>query len=408
MNTLYSHIYKQLPRIKIAGILLLLIAVTACGKNEPATAEGKAPAATASKPAAGAHEAGGLKLSAEDQQRAGITLETVKPQPWVDSLTVTASIHPNAERMARVAPRVEGRVVAVAVKLGDRVRAGQALATLDSPVLGEASSAWLQAQSNLRIAEADYQRAAKLHADEIIAQKDFLRAQSEREKAAAAARAAQDRLRLLGVQPGSGSGVQARFPVTAPIAGIVVEKKAALGELATPNEPLFVVADLSTVWIEANLAESQLAQVRPGARAAVQVNAYPGERFAGRVTYVGALLDKVTRTVPARIELPNPDGRLKPEMFATVMLESPAPQVKGQAAAEAITVPDAAVVLLQGQPTVFVAEHGGFEPRAVETGAGQQGRTRIRSGLAAGEQVVASGAYALKARLLKSQIGDEH
>jgi cobalt-zinc-cadmium efflux system membrane fusion protein len=142
----------------------------------------------------------------------------------------------------------------------------------------------------------------------------------------------------------------------------VIQKKATLGDLATPSEPLFTVADLSKVWIEASLPETALSKVRVGAAATVTVSAYPGERFAGRVAYLAALLDKDTRTVGARIEVANKDGRLKPEMFASATIET------GDKGAEAISVPDAAIVLLQGQPTVFVAEHGGFEPRPVELG----------------------------------------
>ncbi len=131
------------------------------------------------------------------------------------------------------------------------------------------------------------------------------------------------------------------------------------------------------------------------------MSAYPGEVFKGRLTYISSTMDKETRTVKARVEVPNPDGRLKPEMFATVVIGT-------GGSAKALTVPEDAVLLLQGQPTVFVAERGGFEPRAVEVGERAQGYAVLKSGVAPGEMVVVSGAYALKARLLKSQIGEEH
>ena len=141
--------------------------------------------------------------------------------------------------------------------------------------------------------------------------------------------------------------------------------------------------------------------MKTGAAATVTVGAYPGERFSGRVAYIANVLDKDSRTIAARIEVPNKDGRLKPEMFATANIAT-----GGQL--EAISVPDGAILLLQGQPTVFVSEGGGFQPRAVETGEKISGRTVIKSGLKPKEQVVAAGAYALKARMLKSQIGDAH
>jgi cobalt-zinc-cadmium efflux system membrane fusion protein len=159
------------------------------------------------------------------------------------------------------------------------------------------------------------------------------------------------------------------------------------------------VADLSTLWIESDLFEKDLGKVKVGAQAAVTVSAYPGEVFKGQLTYISSTMDKETRTVKARVEVPNSDGRLKPEMFATVAIGS-------GGSTKALIVPEGAVLLLQGQPTVFVAESGGFEPRAVEVGERTQGYAVLKSGVAAGESMVVSGAYALKARLLKSQIGD--
>ena len=121
-----------------------------------------------------------------------------------------------------------------------------------------------------------------------------------------------DRLRVLGGSPGAAARGVSSFAVTAPFAGTVIEKKAVLGTLAVPSEPMFTVADLSRVWIQADLPEAALAKVRVGANAKVTVPAYPGETFDGRVGYIGAGLDKETRTVAARIEVANADGRLKP------------------------------------------------------------------------------------------------
>lgn len=380
----------------------LAAAMTACGggADKPAPA---ASAAAADGKKGEQDEKGGLKLSEEDAKRAGIRVEELKMQTVADTLTVTATVRPNQDRVARVAPRVEGRITGVTANLGDRVRAGQALATLDSLLIGEAHSALLQAQAAHRVAQADFKRAEALNADEIIAQKDFLRAKADFEKSGTELRAAQDKLRLLGVSPDtSGTRAQSTFAVVAPFAGTVIQKKATMGDLVMPSEPLFTVADLSKVWVEASLPEAALAKVRSGAGATVTVSAYPSERFAGRVTYLASVLDKDTRSVAARIEVDNKDGRLKPEMFGTAVIDT------GGDARQALSVPDAAILLLQGQPTVFVAEHGGFEARPVELGEKLGGRTVIKSGVAAGDQLVAAGAYALKARLLKSQISDEH
>ncbi len=378
--------------------LPLALSLAACGGAQP----GAAPSAAAAASEPKGKEEGGLKLSADEAQRAGIKLETLAEKAYADTVTVTATIRPNQDRIAQVAPRVEGRIVSVAATLGQEVRAGQVLAVLDSFALGEAHSALQRAQAAQRVAQADYQRAESLSAEEIIPQRELQRARAALETAGAELRAAADRLRLLGGTAAAGRHAESTFPVVAPLAGTVVMRKANIGELGSPAQPLFQVADLSTVWIEANLTEDKLARVRKGAAATVTVGAYPNERFAGRVTYVASMLDKDSRTTPARIEVPNKDGRLKPEMFASATIET------GQARAPALSVPSGAVMLLQGQPTVFLAENGGYEPRPVETGEKSGGRTVVTSGLKAGDQVVAEGAYALKARLLKSQIGEGH
>jgi cobalt-zinc-cadmium efflux system membrane fusion protein len=388
----------------LAAALAAAFALSACGNKDEHAAEGDKHAEHAGEKKEG-HEEGesALTLTTEEAERAGIKVEEAKPQAVGATVVVTATIRPDQDRIVHVAPRIEGRITGAPARLGDRVRAGQTLALLDSVEVGEAHAAWAQAQSELRIAETDFKRAETLNAEEIIPRKDFVRAQADRDKAAAAVRAAADRLRLLGGNPaGSGAGA-AGFAVAAPFAGTVIEKKATLGDLASPSTPMFTIADLSRVWIQADLPEAALAKVRVGANAKVSVPAYPGEVFDGRVGYVGAMLDKDTRTVAARIEVANADGRLKPEMFATAAIE-----VASDKSAAAISLPDAAIVLMQGQPTVFVFDAGAYEPRVVDPGERFGGRTQLKAGIKPGEQVVTAGAYALKARKLKSQLGHGH
>ncbi|WP_374403817.1 efflux RND transporter periplasmic adaptor subunit [Niveibacterium sp.] len=386
-------------RLSLVASAVALTLLVGCGaKTEAPEATDKG--AQAETPAA--QKGGLLSLGKDELARSGLKVEVLQATALTDVVEVTATIQPNADRFARVGAPVEGRVVSVAAPIGAQVRAGQLLAVVESVALGEANATLSAARASARIAEADFKRAEALHADEIIAQKDYLRARAEYEKTAAELRAAEERVRVLGANPSEAGRGGARLSITAPFAGTVVARKATVGELATPSEPMFAVADLSTVWIEANLTEAMLARVRSGAKASVSVDAYPGEVFEGKVTYVAGMLDKASRTVPARIELANKDGRLKPEMFAKARIEA------GDApATERLAVPDDAIVLLQGQPTVFVAEADGFAPRAVELSEKHGGRSVVRSGVAAGERLVVAGAYALKARLLKSQIGSD-
>ena len=382
----------------LAIVVAAALTLSACSKGE-----GKEGAKEEHAEGEQGHaEAKELTLTKEEAERAGLKVQEIQPQKVAGSISVTASIQADQDRIARVAPRTEARITSAPVKLGDRVRAGQVLANLDSVAVGEAYANLVQAQSELRIAEADFKRAEALVADEIIPRKDFLKAQSEREKAAANVRAATDKLRMLGGDPGaSGRGVST-FAVVAPFGGTVIEKKATIGDLASPSAPLFTVADLSRVWILADLPESALSQVHVGAQARVSVPSYPNSLFGGRVSHIGSVLNKDTRTVAARIEVANPDGRLKPDMFATATID-----VNGDSR-ELLTVPDAAVVMMQGQPTVFVLEQGAFEARPVQPGERSNGRTVITAGIKPGDQVVTAGAYELKARKQKSQLGHGH
>ena len=344
-----------------------------------------------------------LKLTPEELKTAGIQVEAVKEQQLSAQLTVTATIHPNQDKIAHISPRVSGRIIKVNANLGDRVKDGQALAMLDSIELGEAHSTYVQTLSQQKVAQADLDRAEQLNADQIIPHKDYLRAKAGYEQARSLVRAAEDKLRLLEVTPESKHVDRAVsvFPLNAPFTGVVIEKHAILGELAQPDKSLFTVADLSVLWIEANLFEQDLAKINVGAEAVVTVAAYPDQSFRGKVTYISSTVDKESRSVQARIEVPNLDGRLKPEMFATASIAT-------AATANAITLPQEAVLLVNGQPMAFVEEAGEYEPRPVELGAKLSGRVTIKGGLKEGERVVIAGAYALKARLLKSQIGDEH
>lgn len=390
-----KHTMNKNRACRAVAAALLAILLAACQDRDAASkAESRAEAGTGEK---GGEK--GLTLTPQEQQQAGLKVESIAPRSYPDFVSVTATIRPNADRIAQIAPRVEARIARVMVDLGDKVRAGQPLAALDSVEIGQAQASLLQAQSAHRVAQADYERAQSLAAQEIIPQKDLLRARGDLEKSGAEVRAAQMKLQLLGAGPArSGSPT---LVLTAPFAGSVIQKRATVGELASPSQPAFTVADLSRVWVEANLTEDVLSKVRTGAVAEVTVGAYPGERFAGRVTYIGGVLEKESRTVPARIEVANADGRLKPEMFANATISTSDQR-------QLLTLPDEAVVLMQGQPTVFVAEGAGFAQRPVELDGRVGGRTVVKSGLKAGDRVVAAGAYALKARVLKSQIGDTH
>ena len=284
------------PRTALAACLIVgTFLLNGCGDKTPASAAKTADKATPAKGEDHAkdgkgHEAeGGIKLTVEEVKLAGMRVEPVQVQEVADQLVVTATIQANQDRLARLAPRVPGRIVKVNANLGDRVTVGQVLASLDSIEVGEARSAHVQAETEAQVAKASFERAERLQAEQIVSQKDFLRARAEHDKARAALRAAAGKLQMLGV--GTKHDSVSTYPLTAPFAGTVIEKKAVLGELAQPDKSLFAIADLSLLWIEANLSEKDLGRIKIGDSALITVAAYPNERIPGKLTYIGSMLD---------------------------------------------------------------------------------------------------------------------
>lgn len=386
---------KHLNRLRIAAAVLAFATIAGCGRGENGSAargEAKAPEQHA--------EENLLKLSQEELARAGIRTAPLAAERLAGSFSFTATVQANPERLANVAPRVSGRIVSAGAKLGDRVRQGQTLAVLDSIEVGEAQSTYAQTAAEAAVAKAAFERAERLVQEQVVPAKEYQRARGEYERTQAQLRAATEKLKMLGVSS-PGAGAISSFPLIAPLSGTVIERRAVIGELAKPEDRLFVVADLSRVWVEANVPEGQLAHVRTGALAQASVAAYPDQVFPGKVNVVGAVFDKDTRTAKAIIELNNAKGLLRPNMFANVAIQT------GETR-ELLAVPELAVTLVQGVPTVFVREGQGFEARPVELGERLGGKVVIKSGLAPGEDVVTEGVYALKARMLKSQIGDSH
>lgn len=408
-------------QLRLIGMLVLLMSMLAgCGKNEssnnaeskrdPAKEQTEQSTHSAKEPAKGESSASereakkneqGLTLTEKEMAAAGIKVAEMQEQQVNEQIVVTATIQANQNKFAQVAPRVAGRVTKVMVNQGEKVKQGQPLALIDSIEVGEAQSAYAQAATEQALAKTSMERAEKLYADQIIAQKEYLRVRADFEKAKAVLRAASEKRQALGVGgQGTGRDGVSVFAVSAPFPGMIIDKKAVLGELAQPDKSLFSIADLSTVWIETNLYEKDIGKVRLGAPAVITVAAYPGENFNGKVTYVSSVMDKESRTIRARVEVPNSDGRLKLDMFADAAITA-------TGATKAMLLPDTAVVLVQGQPTVFVQEAGGFEARAVDLGDKLRNRVVLKSGVQPGENVVTSGAYALKAKMLKSQISAE-
>lgn len=387
-------VHFRRPMLPAFAAIAFATMLAACNDADKAAATAPNKVASESEPDKGKP----LQLSAEDARRAGLKVERIRYAKMPETVAVFGTVEPNKTLLVRVSSPVAGRLVRIAANLGDRVEAAATLAILESPELGAARAAYQQAKAEFDLAKANRERTQRLVAGDLIAQKEELRAQTDYYKAQAAFDAAGARLTNLGVTATAPPGIPpTSLAIKAPFAGIVIEKSAALGEYAEAYKPFFTIADLSSVWIETNLYERDLGRVTVGVTATITVAGYPKEHLTGKLTYVSNMLDGETHTAKARIEVANLEGKLKPGMFANVTIDTTTRR-------PVLSVPETAIVLLQGQMTAFVQKGAGFEPRPVETGERINDQIVVKSGLMPGDEVVVEGAYALKSRLLRSQI----
>lgn len=345
-----------------------------------------------------------VKMTAEVQRQNGVVVVPLKKQRLSGVISATGKLEANADRIAHVSPRISGKIVAVRASLGDSVSAGQALATLDSVELGEALSRYHQSKTKLALAQSNMERIKNLVEKKIAARKDILQAETDYKTVQTELHTDEERLALYGVSISDLKGGDHRKPlllVRSPIAGVITEKHAIVGELSDPSKSLYTVADLSSVWVLVDINEKDLAKVHKGQSAIVTVGAFPDLKLKGRITYIADLVNEATRTVKARVEVANPGRKLKPEMFATVELALPAntPPV--------LAVPEDALQELGGMKVLFVTENSTeFEPRKVELGRASGGMVEVVSGLKEGERYAVKGSFLLKSEMQKGELGE--
>lgn len=291
---------------------------------------------------------------------------------------------------AKVFSPINGRVTKIAAQAGDTVKAGQPLLWLDSPDYAQALADLRKAEADRRMKALALDRAKLLFGGEAIARKDL--EASENDAAQASAEAERARARLKNLAPDSGAG--GAFALRAPLAGIVTERQANPGTevRADAPAPLYVVSDPTRLWAVAELPEKDLGKVKAGQEVSVEVDAFPGERFAAKVAAVGDVLDPATRRVTVRCQLPNDKRLLKPEMYARIT-----PGAAGEALPR---VPNTALVTEGLYTYLFVETSPGvLERRRVELGYRGMNDSYVKAGLNPKERVVTAGALLLNSEL---------
>src|SRR3972149_1744296 len=266
-----------------------------------------------------------IQLDPKSIQAASLKIEEVSLKSLKNILQVPGKVQFNENKLAHVGSRVPGRVVEVRANLGDKAKEGDSLAVIDSTELGTAQSEYLKAKANFLAQEKSYERAKKLLEGKAISLGEYQKREAEYMTVRAEFKAAEDRLHLLGLSEaelkriGSEHIINSRVAVRALFSGTVVERHATLGEVIEPAVKLFTLADLSTLWIIADVPEKDIPLVKTGLPIET-VPSYPDEVFEGTVTYIGDQIDPSTRTVKVRTEVDNSLGKLKPEMFANFLI----------------------------------------------------------------------------------------
>jgi cobalt-zinc-cadmium efflux system membrane fusion protein len=311
--------------------------------------------------------------------RERLAVAAVSPRPVRHELDVPATAEADPAKVTRISAPLAGRVVKLMVQLGDGVKRGEPLFSFDSSDLAGAQSDYLKAKSAEALTARALKRQRDLSEHGIGAQKDLEQTESDASQARSELTRAATRLQLLGMDPGE---VGRPLVVRAPISGRIIDLTTAPGQYQNdPAAVLMVVADLSTIWVTAQVPEKDIQRVAVGDDAQVQFSAYPGERFTGRVRFVGDVLAPETRTVKVRIQLANERHRLKPGMFARVSLQ-------GRESPELVVPPSA--LLVRGDRNYLFVEKAPwtFEQRAVEVGEPLAAGLSVTHGLTAGERIV--------------------
>lgn len=378
--------------IRAVVLLVLAFACSACGSRAASSVVEAAPAPVER----------GVVIIPNDSPK----LRQIRCQPVVtmnlptDEIVAPGKIEANPNRVSKIVLPVAGRIASVLVRTGDTVTKGQPIVAIEGPDADAAVSAHLSAQASVTQAQAargkaqaDFERVRDLFEHSAIAQKEALAAEAALtqadaalEQARAADAVAARRLALLGL---SADGLQRQVVVRSPLSGKVLDLAAVAGEFRNDlSAPIVTIADLSTVWVTSQVPESYIRFIQIGERVEINLVAYPGETFEGRVSRIADTLDPQTRSIKVQAEVDNRGGRFRPEMFGSIHhTKSTAPTP---------VVPARAIVQSEGQAVVFVAAAPGrFERREVVLGRPAGDVVRVTRGLKAGDVIAVDGAMLL-------------
>lgn len=375
----------------------LLALALGCSALLAGCGEATAPAAAPAEAAPPVVQGAQLRFPADHPQLALLRVSDAQPAKEI-VIDLPAKLVWNEERTQRIYPPFAGRVAAIRADLGQTVKAGSPLALLASPDFGQAQADTAKAHADQVLAQQALRRQRELFEAGIVARKDLEQTEADAARAQAEVARAAARTSLYG----GGTTVNQQLAISANMGGVVVERNLNPGQELRPDQSgpgapaLFVVTDPSSLWVQIDAREGDLASLRPGDGFTLQVPAYPGETFTGRVMATADAIDPTTRTLKVRGMVPNADRRLKAEMLATAHVS--------ESRRSGVVVPAEAVTLNGKVHTVFVQrEPGVFEPRTVTLGHEGPRDVVVATGLAAGEKIVTQNVLLLARQFQSAQ-----
>ncbi len=350
---------------------------------------------------------GGIDLTAYQMDAFDVRMAEVSGGPIATTIERPAEVVYDENRLAHVVPRVGGIVASVNASEGDVVAEGQVLAVLESRELADAKAIYLASLERLELAEENYARAEALIDKRIVSEKTFLAAKTDFAEARINLRSARQKLFALGVDKDRLKEITeaddadlTRYIMRAPLSGTVVGRHLARGESVDTDREAFIVADVSTVWVDISIYAHDRDRAKAGQAVAILTES--GVEAEGTIAFVMPFVSEETRTANARVVLANEDLRLRPGMFVTASIaveEAPAK----------VRVPATALQTHEGQEVVFVrGEDGRFSPRPVSIGRRNGHYAEVIAGLEPGEAVVTEGAFIVKSQFAKSGFDDGH
>ncbi|MGD2245289.1 MAG: efflux RND transporter periplasmic adaptor subunit [Candidatus Aminicenantes bacterium] len=361
-----------------------------------------------------------LHLSPQRQKEWGIVVGSATRQDVASKIKLPGILTLNQNKTAHISSLIGGKVASLAVDLGDRVRKGQLLLTINSPEFVQAQADFLQTVAKLNLSRKEYERAKLLLKEKAIEEREFLRREAEFEKLSTEAGGLGATLHSYGLNHEQTEKLiekcaswkpdddpcdlaDPNLPVLSPLSGTIIFRDVIVGEPVEPKKILFTASDLRTLWALLDAYEKDLPYISKDSQVAILSSLYPDREFAGKTTYISNTIDEKLRTIKIRVEVKNDDGLLKPNMYIQGIVENKA---VGQ---NLLVVPEEAVQTLNGEKIVFILEDKDvFAVQHVELGK-KIGNTRvIAEGLEEGQKIVIRGAFTLKSELTKGTFGHAH